>query len=157
MEVVSLFKYKNIEQFLLTKHTPIGYRVYKSFGQHFMAPFLDNFTKGIDEDTGVIAIDEHVRSGYSHTALLSHFVQNSRTRVQHSKLIARNRVNYAGKSLQYRLDNPRGFIYSGCCDTQVILVDDIITTGVTLQEAQIELMRHGVDVLFALTLADARD
>jgi len=157
MEVISLFKYKNIEQFLLTKHTPIGYRVYKNFGQHFMAPFLDSFTKGIDEDTAVIAIDEHVRSGYSHTALLGHYVQNSHTKVQHSKLIAQNRVNYAGKSLQYRLENPRGFIYTGPKNIQAILIDDIITTGVTLQEAQIELMSHGVDVLFALTLADARD
>lgn len=157
MEVISLFKYKNIEQFILTKHTPIGYRVYKNFGKKFIAPFLDNFTKNIDEDIGILAIDEDVRSGYSHTALLSHFVQNTHTKVQHSKLTARNRVNYAGKSLQYRLDNPRDFNYTGKSNIQVVLVDDIITTGITLQEAQMELTKHDVNVLFALTLADARD
>jgi competence protein ComFC len=38
-----------------------------------------------------------------------------------------------------------------------ILVDDIITTGITLQEAQKVLMQHGVNVLFALTLADVEE
>jgi competence protein ComFC len=66
-------------------------------------------------------------------------------------------VNYSGKTLQFRLDHPRDFLYTGKSNTDVILVDDIITTGITLQEAQKVLMDHGVNVLFALTLADVEE
>jgi competence protein ComFC len=66
-------------------------------------------------------------------------------------------VNYSGKSLQFRLEHPRDFVYKGKSNIDVILVDDIITTGITLQEAQKVLMTHGVNVLFALTLADVEE
>ncbi len=71
--------------------------------------------------------------------------------------MAQNRVSYAGKTLQYRIENPRNFIYKGTSSVDAILVDDIITTGITLQEAQNVLLSHGVNVLFALTLADAKE
>ncbi len=71
--------------------------------------------------------------------------------------MAKNRVNYSGRSLQYRLDNPRDFVYKGKSGIDVILVDDIITTGITLQEAQKVLIEKGVNVLFALTLADVEE
>jgi len=35
----------------------------------------------------------------------------------------------------------------------VILIDDIITTGTTLKEAEKVLNKNGINVLFALTLA----
>ena len=66
-------------------------------------------------------------------------------------------MNYSGKPLQYRLEHPRDFVYSGKKDVNVILVDDIVTTGITLQEAQKVLMAHHVNVLFALTLADVEE
>jgi competence protein ComFC len=66
-------------------------------------------------------------------------------------------VNYSGKSLQYRLEHPRDFVYTGKSGIDVILVDDIVTTGITLQEAQKVLMEHDVNVLFALTLADVEE
>ena len=157
LEVVSLFKYKNIEQFLLTKHTPIGYRVYKYLSKRFVRPFIYSYMDATQEGVRVIAIDESVSSGYSHTALLAHYAKNTYIKVCHAKLLAKNRVNYAGKSLHFRLNNPRDFRYTGEKNIDVILIDDIITTGVTLQEAQIELRKHGVNVLFALTIADARD
>ena len=66
-------------------------------------------------------------------------------------------MNYSGRSLQFRLEHPRDFVYKGKSNIDVILVDDIITTGITLQEAQKVLMDHGVNVLFALTLADVEE
>jgi len=66
-------------------------------------------------------------------------------------------VNYSGRSLQFRLEHPRDFVYKGKSNIDVILVDDIITTGITLQEAQKVLMSHGINVLFALTLADVEE
>jgi competence protein ComFC len=72
-------------------------------------------------------------------------------------LLSSNHITYARKTLQYRLDNPRDFRYCGYEGIDAILVDDIVTTGITLQEAQNKLREHGVNVLFALTLADARE
>jgi competence protein ComFC len=39
---------------------------------------------------------------------------------------------------------------------QVILVDELVTTGLTILEAKECLENHGCEVLFALTLSDAR-
>jgi competence protein ComFC len=71
--------------------------------------------------------------------------------------MAQNRVNYSGKSLQFRLEHPRDFRYSGKTSIDAILVDDIVTTGITLQEAQKVLTSAGVNVLFALVLADVEE
>jgi len=59
--------------------------------------------------------------------------------------------------LDFRLENSRDFRYSGKSDIEAILVDDTITTGITLQEAYILLEKYNVNVLFALTLADAKE
>ncbi len=104
-----------------------------------------------------MGIDEYVKSGYAHVALLTRAMKTKTSIPKHSALMARNRVNYSGKSLQFRLQNPREFVYKGKENIDAILVDDIITTGITLQEAQKVLMAHGVNVLFALTLADVQE
>jgi len=157
LEVVSLFRYSTLEPFLLTKHTAAGYRLYRYFSKQFLKSFLDDFASHIDEPVTLIGVDERSGGGYSHTALLSHHASSPKIRAIHSKLLAQNPVKYAGRSLQFRLENPREFRYTGETGIEAILIDDIITTGVTLQEAQQELERHGVEVLFALTLADARE
>jgi len=158
VEVVSLFGYHAIEPFLLSKHTPLGHRIYRYLGRHFLAPFLSDFASSLSQHdpVRVIGIDEQVRHGYSHTALLTHSVSHPLLDVLSASLIARNRVNYAGKTLQYRLDHPRNFRYTGPSGAEAILVDDIITTGLTLQQAQQALQPKGAEVLFALTLADAQ-
>ena len=55
------------------------------------------------------------------------------------------------------MDNPRDFIYKGSSNIEVILVDDLITTGLTIQEAKELLLEYNVTVLFALTLGDASE
>jgi competence protein ComFC len=156
MEVVSIFGYKSLEPFLLTKHTPAGHRIFKYFGKYFMAPFLYEFADNLDEQVGIVGIDEVPRGGYAHTSLLTHYVKHHNINVSHAKLIAQNSVNYAGKTLQYRLEHPRHFKYYGREDMDVILVDDIVTTGTTLQEARSVLAGIGLNVIFALCLADAQ-
>ncbi len=157
LEVVSLFGYEAIEPFLLSKHHPVGYRIYRYFGQNFIAPFLSEFAEELSTHSPVkvIGIDEQVQHGYSHTALLTHSVRHSRLAILHAHLMARNSVHYAGKPLQYRLDHPRDFRYSGPAGGDAVIVDDIVTTGLTLQQASAELEKSGINVLFALTLADA--
>ncbi|MEA3433050.1 MAG: ComF family protein [Campylobacterota bacterium] len=157
LDVISFFKYSTLESLLHTKHKPEGYRIYKALAKMVMKPFIEEFVESDDRDVYIVGIDEHVKSGYAHVALLTRAMKTNCSIPQHSALMAGNRVNYSGKTLQYRLEHPRGFVYTGKRDIDVILIDDIITTGITLQEAQKVLMENGVNVLFALTLADVEE
>jgi len=157
LDVISFYKYSTLESLLLTKHKPEGYRIYRALANMTMKPFMEEFIESDDRDVYIVGIDEYVKSGYSHVALLVRAMKTMHSIPLHSSLMAQNRVNYSGKSLQYRLENPRDFIYKGVSGIDVILVDDIVTTGITLQEAQKTLMQNGVNVLFALTLADAQE
>lgn len=157
LDVISFFKYSTLESLLHSKHKPEGYRIYKALAQMTLQPFIKEFVENDDRDVYIVGIDEVVKNGYAHVALLTRAMKTKYTIPQHSALMARNRVNYSGKTLQFRLEHPRDFVYTGKSNIDVILVDDIITTGITLQEAQKVLMVHGVNVLFALTLADVEE
>jgi len=153
LDVYSFFKYQNIEDLLLTKHTPQGFKLYKALAQLSFKPFMKKFMKEDSRTIYIVGIDENVKSGYAHVALLTHEMKMKNVRVQHAKLMARNKINYSGQTLQFRLENPRDFEYRGKKGVEVILVDDIVTTGTTLKEAAWVLKQNGVEVLFALTLA----
>lgn len=157
LDVVSFFKYSHIASLLHTKHKPEGYRIYRYLAKKTMLPFVEEFLEADDRKIYIVGIDEYSRGGYSHVALLTHAMRTKYSYPIHASLMARNRVNYSGKDLQFRIEHPRDFNYTGKEDIDVILVDDIITTGITLQEAQSVLMKHGVNVLFALTLADVEE
>lgn len=157
LDVISFYTYSSIEALLHTKHKPEGYRIYKALANITMKPFIEEFVESDDRDIYIIGIDEYVKSGYSHVSVLTKSMKTLHSHPLHGKLIAQNRVNYSGKSLQYRIENPRNFRYTGKQNIDAILVDDIITTGITLQEAQSILEKNGVNVLFALTLANVRD
>jgi competence protein ComFC len=157
LEVVSFYHYSSVESFLHTKHKPEGFRIYKALSKMTMKPFIQEFSKNLESKVYIIGVDEYVGSGYSHTALLTKELKTQQTKVLHGKLLAQNRISYSGKDLQFRLNNPRRFTYTGPKDIDVILVDDTVTTGITLQEAQNILLNNSVNVLFALTLADAKE
>ena len=157
IDVISFYRYAVIASLLHTKHKPEGYRIYQSLAEMTVKPFIHEFIENNDGDVYIIGIDEHVKSGYAHVALLTHAMKTKTSIPQHAALLAGNRVNYSGKSLQFRLEHPREFVYTGVEDVHAILVDDIVTTGITLQEAQKVLMQHGVNVLFALTLANVEE
>ena len=157
MDVISFFRYSTLESLLHTKHKPEGYRIYKALAKMTMKPFIEEFVENVDSDVYIVGIDETVKSGYAHVAILIRSMKRKHSIPQHAALIAQNRVNYSGKSLQYRISHPRDFRYSGKSNIDVILVDDIITTGITLQEAEKVLTSNGVNVLFALTLADVEE
>jgi len=69
---------------------------------------------------------------------------------------AASSTSYSGKDYQFRLLNPRNFKMKTFDEEDVIVVDDIITTGLTLSQAVQTLQSQGKNVLFCLTLADAR-
>ena len=156
LEVISFYRYSTIESLLLHKHKPEGYRIFRDLAQVTMKPFIENFMREEPKPVAIIGIDETIRNGYSHVAAMTRQMKTKLSTPLYASLLSRNSVNYAGKTLQYRLDHPRDFYYRGPSGIDAILVDDIITTGITLQEAQGTLKRYDVNVLFALTLADAR-
>jgi len=154
LDVISFYRYTTLEPLLLTKHKPEGYRIYRYLGKMLFRPFAQEFVKYDKSTIHVVGIDEYIKNGYSHIACLTHAMKIKGIEVQYASLMAQNRVSYAGKLLQFRLQNPRNFYYSGKKEVNAILVDDIITTGLTIKEAHKTLASYDVNVLFALTLAD---
>jgi len=151
--VLSFYKYNDIKALLYTKHTDLGFYIYKILADNSLAKFADEFT--FDVKVAAIAIDDGVESGYSHTAILSHSLSSPIIKPHYNKLRAKNRLSYSGQSRTFRLNNPRDFTFKKFKEESVILVDDIITTGTTLQEAVALLKSKDREVLLCLTLCDA--
>ena len=74
----------------------------------------------------------------------------------YKKLISKNNISYAGKDLEFRLNNPRDFEYYGKKNIEVILVDDVVTTATTINEAKEVLKKYNVKVAFCMVLVDKR-
>ena len=157
LDVIYFYKYTSLAVLLHSKHKPEGHRVYKALAKMTVKPFIEEFLEADDRDVYIVGVDEYVQGGYAHVAVLTRAMKTKHSIPLHASLMASNRVNYSGKSLDFRLKNPRNFAYKGPRNIDVILVDDIVTTGITLQEAQRTLQTNGVNVLFALTLADVEE
>lgn len=150
--VLSFYKYNDIKDLLHTKHTDIGFYIYNILAKKSLKKFAENFI--LEERIVSIAIDDNPNGKYSHTAILNKILDSSRIKPLHNKLIAKNNVSYSGKSKAYRLANPRNFQLKRFKQKNVILVDDIVTTGTTLLEAIKILKASGKEVLLCLTLCD---
>ncbi len=152
--VYSFYKYKEIEPLLLSKHTDLGYYIYSILAKNSFAPFAKNFN--YPAILASIGIDDHVKNGYSHTAILNKYLKSQSIRPRYARLRADSPVSYSGKDYQFRLLHPRKFKVASFKEEEVILVDDIITTGLTLTQAAEALHSKGKNVILCLTLADAR-
>jgi competence protein ComFC len=153
--VYSFYKYRDIEDLLLSKHTDIGYYIYNILASLSYKKFAKNFF--FEDKIVSIGIDDHVKHGYSHTAILNKYLTCKSIKPIYNILKSSNSVTYSAKSYQYRLLHSRNFTCKDFRENYVILVDDIITTGLTLTQAVNVLHVKNKEVLFCLTLADARD
>ncbi len=151
--VYSFYRYGDIEKLLHTKHTDLGYYIYTILANVAFKEFAKNFE--FDEPVVSLGVDEHVKHGYAHTAILNKALKSSNIHPRYNKLIAQSKETYSGKSFQFRLLHPREFKVKSFSEKYVILVDDIITTGMTLTQAVDALAKEGKEVLLCLTLADA--
>jgi len=154
-KVYSFYKYSSIKDLLHTKHKFVGYFIYNILARESFKKFSEQFD--FTHQIYSFSCDDNIKSGYSHTAILNKHLKSQLITPINSVLRADNQVNYSGKSLQYRQSHPRNFIYNYKSNIDAIIVDDIITTGTTIKEAKDILESSGVNVLFALTLADARE
>ena len=154
LKVYSFYRYTDIAPLLHTKHTYIGAKIFTQLARHTFLEFL----KMVDLPKGICAIpiDDHVRHGYSHSAILAKATQPYLMPL-YGALRAKNETSYSGKSKAYRQAHKRDFIFTCKNKIDAIFIDDIVTTGTTLEEAHEVLKKHGMNVLFALVLADAKE
>lgn len=153
-KVYGFFDYSEVKNLIASKHKFYGNFIYKELADLSFKKFARNFK--FNSFINAVAIDDRVKFGYSHTAILARALKNSEIRPLHGCIYATSDVSYSGKDLIYRIKNPRNFKLNKIPKFPVILVDDIITTGTTLTEAKNTLRKFGVEVLFGLVLADAR-
>ncbi len=153
--VYSFYKYSEIETLLKSKYSYLGTAIYNILAKNSFAIFSKKFE--FPNNVYVFGVDDIIKYDYSHTAILASSMKTKIIKPTFGAMRAKNSVKYAGKSLDFRLKNPREFQYDFKSGIDAILVDDIITTGTTLQEAKIVLEKSNVNLLFSLTLADARD
>lgn len=155
LTVYSFYPYDEIQNLILTKHSDIGAKVYKKIARAITPAVL----KLLDNDSSLVAVENKKLSPYSHTAILVNELKKSHKNSFQGSLIDKNDIKYSGKSLVYRVKNPRDFTLrkSEKLSKSVILIDDIVTTGLTLQNAAQKLQNNGFNVKFAITLADAKN
>jgi len=151
-DIISFYSYEEIENLLKYKYHPFGSRIFEILAKN---SFLE-FSKVYKEKIYSISIDDKTKKGYSHTAILNHSLKSNYITPLYKKLLSTNNITYAGKSLEYRKNNPRKFKYLGKKDIEVILVDDVVTTGTTINEAKKVLSEYGVKVAFCMVLVDKR-
>ena len=152
VEVISFYKYSEIKKLLHTKHTDLGYYIYAILAKNSFKKFAEEFE--FSNTVTSIAIDDNIQSGYSHTAILNLRLASQYIKPIFSHLRAKNSVSYSGKSKEFRILNPRDFKFKEFDNSEVILVDDIVTTGSTLSQAIETMRQNNKEVLFCLTLSD---
>jgi len=151
IEVISFYKYSDIKDLLHTKHTDLGFYIYKILAKLAFAKFAKEFS--FEYPLVSIGIDDNVKSGYSHTAILNKALTCRGIKPLYNKIRSNNDISYSGKSKEFRMMNSRNFKINNLTEKNIILIDDIITTGSTLNQAIEILRKQNKDVLFCLTLA----
>ncbi len=154
-KVHSFFKLGELQDIAHTKYCLLGSRMYRFLSKEARKFFYQGFDP--TSKVYLIPIDDVPKRGYSQNAIMAKEFSNKNLIPLYASLGAQNDVNYAGKKLDFRIANKKGFRYKGKKGISAILLDDIITTGTTMNEAYETLTQEGIDVLFGLTLFDARD
>ncbi|MDE5603761.1 MAG: ComF family protein [Helicobacter sp.] len=153
--VYSFYEYSHIQYLLTAKYHFIGYKIYKILSYKAVAYLQDSLKMPLN--TYGVGIDDKIGlRGYAHNAIFLKHLKRVGIKPLFHTLLASNNVSYAGKDLKFRQDNPRNFVlHRNVKGKEVILIDDIITTGLTLQEAKKSIEDAGGRVLMAFVLSDA--
>lgn len=167
LKVFTFFDFMEIEMLLWSKYQVVGSCIYTFLSNKAVGylrdsvDFKDMLGVGVGDIFG-IAIDDNVRKsrGYSQNAIFLNSFKKIGIKPSFGSLLAQNNVQYAGKSLEFRQNNPRNFIYKPPQKhsiSYIILFDDIITTGTTLKEARATIDSYGDNVVCAFCLSDVRE
>ncbi|WP_240329447.1 ComF family protein [Helicobacter suis] len=158
LPVCSFYLYDEIEILLKSKYKTLGSRILTLLSQRAREYFYTHYTFK-SSPLYALPIDDHVKRGYSHTAIIARtFCQKelkNHCRVVYNKLMAKSNISYAGTSYQFRQKHKKDFVFKANPNLDYFLVDDVLTTGSTMQEAIKTVIESGARVIFALVLAKA--
>ena len=152
--VYSFYPYEDLKLLLNAKYEFFGDKIFNILAKLSLVKFADNFE--FSNLVYAIPIDDHTRHEFSQTAILAKKLKSKHILPVFNTLKATKIIKYAGKDLKFRKKNKRDFIYNGKEKIKVILLDDLVTTGTTILEAKKVLEQSNCEVLFALTISDAR-
>lgn len=150
----SFYSFSEIEDLINSKYYFYGDKIFNILAKLAFSKFTENFF--YDENIIALPIDDHTRHNFSHTAILAKHLKSSVIKPKFNCLKAQNIVKYAGKDLEFRQKNPRKFKICNIPNKNIILCDDLVTSGSTILEAKKILNKKNNKVLFSLTLADAK-
>jgi competence protein ComFC len=150
--VHSLYPYDEIEELILTKHSDTGHSIYKILSLQLAKAALELF----GNNCTALPLESEKIGIYSHTALLAKGFKKRGFSLALGALRDRSGKNYTGKSLEYRLKNQRDFELKKIVENP-LLIDDIITTGMTFSSAIATLKKEGIEPKGCIALADARN
>ncbi|MCV3549229.1 ComF family protein [Campylobacter sp. CNRCH_2013_0671h] len=153
-KVYCFYQYEQIKHLIYFKHKFQGYFVLNALAKLSFAKFEDFFQPSCK--INAIALDDKTYKNYSHTAILTKYLNTKFIKPMYHTLQASSEFKYSGKSLKFRKDNKRSYKLLKRPKYPVILVDDVITTGLSLLEAKELLEKNNIEVLFALVLANAK-
>ena len=151
---LSFYSFSELENLIDSKYHFHGDKVFHILAKNSFEQFANDFA--YNEKIFIVPIDDHTRHEFSHTAILVNAMKSKNLIPKFNCLKATNIVKYAGRDLEFRQKNPRKFKVNNLKNKKVILVDDLITTGTTILEAKKALESQNNEVLFSLTLADAK-
>lgn len=153
--VYSFYPYDEIEELLLTKHSDLGAYVYR----HLASAIKPEISKLLKKEYSLVALEGERLSPYSHTALIARELNRVHKDIHSGAMVDRSGVSYSGKSLDFRVNNARKFQLTKKekISKKVVLLDDIVTTGITFESAARVMRENGFDVKFCIALSDARN
>lgn len=154
--VYGFFEYASVAELLHAKYAVVGNKIYNALAK-LALEYLKTQLK-VPYNAYSIGIDDRIsKQGYAHNAIFLNHLKEVGLKPMYRTLYASNSVSYAGKTLEFREKNPRNFVLKRAVKgRQIVLVDDIVTSGLTLLEAKECLESNGAKVLHAFVLADAR-
>ncbi|WP_317372819.1 ComF family protein [Helicobacter canis] len=158
VRVYCFYGYDDVSFLLNSKYYTIGSRILASLSDKAARYFAQTFDKSqaIGALT-LIGIDDFVRSYYSHTGVIMRsFAKHTAMKACYGELRASSQVSYAGKPLAYRQANKRDLSYTAKAK-DLVIVDDIITTGTSFSEAIEVCTQKGARVHLALALCNAQE
>ena len=155
-KIYTFYSYSEIDFLLESKYHDIGSRIYPILARSAAKYFLPNFTLNESYKIYGVGIDAPIKrkKAYSHVAcILKEF--SSKITPLYTELKAQNNIKYAGQTLAFRKANKKLYRY-GAGVKDLIIFDDIITSGTSMLEAREVIIKGGGNPLFGIALSDAK-
>ncbi|AJC88065.1 ComF family protein [Campylobacter insulaenigrae] len=155
LKVYYFYQYENIKHLLYSKHKFHGYFILNALAKLSFYRFKDFFQPSCF--INAIALDDKTHGAYSHTAILAKYLKTKFVKPMFNTLQSKSNIKYSGQTLEFRKTNKRLYELKKIPKYPVILVDDVVTTGLSLLQAKEILEKNNIEVLFALVLANAKE